>query len=404
MSGASGFPQLASQFLLRPDVVFLNHGSFGACPRPVFERYQAWQRELEAEPVEFLGRRFATLMLDARQQLGQYLGCSADELLFVPNATTGLNLVARSLQLEPGDEVLTADHEYGALDRTWRYVCHERGARYVRQTLPLPLESSEQVVDALWAGVGPRTRVLFLSHITSPTALILPVAELVHRARAAGILTVIDGAHAPGQLDLDLTQLGADYYSGNCHKWLCAPKGSAFLYARREMQAQLRPLVVSWGWNRTEASDRGEWLAPAGLVAEQEWQGTRDVSAYLSVPSAIQFQAEHNWPRVRRDCHELLREARRRMTELSGLAPLCPDSPEWFVQMAACPIPPCDGPRLQQALLDRFRVEVPITENNGRQYVRVSVQAYNKAPDIDTLLRALEQLLGEPEFSHVRTG
>ncbi|HNR96894.1 MAG TPA: aminotransferase class V-fold PLP-dependent enzyme, partial [Anaerolineae bacterium] len=333
MATSSGPSRLRAQFLLRPDVVFLNHGSFGACPRPVFERYQEWQRELEAQPVEFLGRRFGSLMLEARESLGQYLGCAADELLFVPNATTGLNIVARSLPLDPGDQVLTTDHEYGALDRTWRYVCHLCGARYVRQPLPLPLENRDQVIEAIWAGVSPRTRVLFLSHITSPTALILPIGELVRRARENGITTVIDGAHAPGQLELDLTALGADYYSGNCHKWLCAPKGSAFLYARRDRQTELQPVVVSWGWNREEQGCDGT-VAPAGLVAEQEWQGTRDISAFLSVPAAIQFQAENDWPAVRQSCHELLRRARRRIAGLSGLEQLCPDSPEWFAQMA----------------------------------------------------------------------
>lgn len=394
MNSVTGRTSLAAQFLLQPDVVFLNHGSFGACPRPVFERYQAWQRELEAQPVEFLGRRFATLMLEAREALGRYLHCAADELLFVPNATTGLNIVARSLRLEPGDEVLTTDHEYGALDRTWRYVCYQSGARYVRQALPLPLQSPDQVVDAIWPGVSPRTRVLFLSHITSPTALILPVADLVRRAKERGITTVIDGAHAPGQIELDLKLLGADYYSGNCHKWLCAPKGSAFLYARRDRQAELLPLVVSWGWNREEEGRDGA-AAPAGLVAEQEWQGTRDVSAYLTVPAAIQFQAEHDWPSVRQSCHELLRLARRRIADLTGLEQLCPDSREWFRQMAALPLPPCDGPRLQSALYDRFRIEVPITECNGRHYVRVSVQGYNKAEDVDALVEALAGLLDE---------
>ncbi|MBN1661062.1 MAG: aminotransferase class V-fold PLP-dependent enzyme, partial [Anaerolineae bacterium] len=239
-------------FLLQPDVVFLNHGSFGACPRSVFEVYQRWQLELERQPVEFLGRRAPELMRAARQALGSYLGAEADDLVYVPNATTGLNAVARALPLLPGDEVLATDHEYGALDRTWRFVCARRGARYVNQPVPLPVESAEQVVEAIWGGVTERTRVLFLSHITSPTALILPVEALVRRARSAGILTVIDGAHVPGQTPLDLEALGADFYSGNCHKWLCSPKGAGFLYARREVQNLLEPLVVSWGWQPEE--------------------------------------------------------------------------------------------------------------------------------------------------------
>jgi len=225
---------LCDLFLLDPDVIFVNHGSFGACPRPVFAAYQAWQRELERQPVEFLGRRFAALIAEARTALGAYVGAGADDLVYVPNATTGLNIVARSLELAPGDEVLATDHEYGALDRTWRFICAKRGARYVRQPVELPITSAEEVVEAVWAGVTDRTRVLFLSHITSPTAIIIPVAELVRRAREAGIITVVDGAHAPGQIPLDLESLGVDFYAGNCHKWMMAPKGSAFLYARRE--------------------------------------------------------------------------------------------------------------------------------------------------------------------------
>ncbi|MDD5564177.1 MAG: aminotransferase class V-fold PLP-dependent enzyme, partial [Thermoanaerobaculaceae bacterium] len=273
-------------FLLRPGVVYLNHGSFGACPRPVFERYQAWQRELEAEPVEFLGRRFAELMRDARGALAAFVGAGPDDLVFVPNATTGLNAVARSLRLKPGDEVLATDHEYGALDRTWTFVCEKRAARYVRRPLPLPIRSAEEIIDAVWSGVTGRTRVLFLSHVASTTAIILPVKELIGRARERGILTVIDGAHAPGQIPLDLAALGADFYAGNCHKWMNAPKGSAFLYARAGAQPLLEPLVVSWGWR----SDRP---GPSRFVDEHEWQGTRDVAAYLAVPAAIEFMREH---------------------------------------------------------------------------------------------------------------
>jgi len=428
-------------------VVFLNHGSFGACPRPVFEVYQAWQRELERQPVEFLGRRFTDLMRTARQALAACVGANADDLVYVPNVTTGLNLVARSLPLQPGDEVLATDHEYGALDRTWRFVCQKRGARYVNQPLPLPLESAEQAVDAIWAGVTPRTRVLFVSHITSPTALILPVAELVRRAKQAGLLTVIDGAHTPGQIDLELDALGADFYAGNCHKWLCSAKGAAFLHARREVQHLLEPLVVSWGWEpvgikgrleiappaRTEASTpvdawpqapevRLESLMgweppltptsqivkepdfrgrPARFVEENEWQGTRDPAAYLSVPAAIQFQAEHNWPRVRAECHGLLQEARRRIEELTDLPPICPDSPDWYAQMAAFPLPACNAEELKRRLYEEYRVEVPIIEWNGRQFVRVSVQGYNSQADIDALVAALRALLyqGRAEFS-----
>ena len=377
---------LHDSFLLRPDVVFLNHGSFGACPRPVFETCQAWQLELERQPVEFLGRRFEALMRQARESLATFVGVQADELVYVPNATTGLNVVIRSLPLQEGDEVLSTDHEYGALDRTWRFICRKRGARYIRQSVPLPIESAEQVVESIWSGVTPRTRVLFISHITSPTAIIFPLAELIRRAREAGVITMIDGAHAPGQIPLDLKALGADFYSGNCHKWMCASKGSAFLYARREMQHLVEPLVVSWGWE-------SEKPGPSRFIDEQEWQGTRDIAAYLSVPAAIQFMAEHDWPRVQRECHELAGYARERVSELTGLPPIAPDSPEWFAQMAALPIPLCDLDVLKRRLYDEFHIEIPTVEWNGRPFLRISIQAYNTRADVDALAEALKVLL-----------
>ncbi|HDQ73669.1 MAG TPA: aminotransferase class V-fold PLP-dependent enzyme [Chloroflexi bacterium] len=393
-SKRGGNVTLRDEFLLRPDVTFLNHASFGACPRPVFEAYQRWQLELERQPVEFLGRRFVDLMRQAREALGAFVGADADDLVYVPNATTGLNVVARSLPLAPGDEILTTDHEYGALDRTWRFVCAERDARYVRQPVALPVTSTEQVVEAIWAGVNDRTRVLFLSHITSPTAIILPVGELVRRAREAGLITVIDGAHAPGQIPLDLAALGADFYAGNAHKWMMAPKGAGFLYARREHHALLRPLVVSWGW---EAAEPG----PSRLVDYHEWQGTRDPAPFLAVPAAIRFMAAHDWPRVRERCHQLAREARQAVAELTGLAPLTPDDATaetademagkaaWFAQMVAFFLPPCDGEAVKRRLYDDFGIEIPVTYWRDRQLLRLSVQGYNTREDVEALLAAL---------------
>ena len=206
---------LKQHFLLDPSVTFLNHGSFGATPKPVFEEYQRWQRELENQPVEFLGRRFTGLMADARAVLGEYLGTHADNLVYTQNVTISMNIVARSLELSAGDEVLTSDHEYGAMDRTWRFLAQQHGFTYINQ--PVSLASKEAFVESFWSGVTERTRVIFLSHITSPTAVIFPVAEIIQRARAAGIITVIDGAHVPGQIPLDLDSLGADFYGGNLH-------------------------------------------------------------------------------------------------------------------------------------------------------------------------------------------
>ncbi len=377
---------LKAEFLLDPDVVFLNHGSFGACPRPVFRVYQDWQAEMERQPVEFLGRRFAPLMQAARSALAAYLGADADDLVYIPNAITGINILARSLPLAAGDEVLTTDQEYGACDRAWQFVCAQRGARYVRQSLPLPLASREAVVEAIWSGVTTRTRVLYLSHITSSTAIILPVAELVQRAAAAGILSVIDGAHAPGQIDLNLSALNADFYTGNLHKWVMAPKGAAFLYARRALQPLVKPLVVSWGWE-------SEQPGPSRFVDWHEWAGTRDISAYLSVPAAIAFMQAHDWPAVRAACHALLSDARAGMAALTGLPALTPDSPDWFAQMAAFPLPSCDAVALKNRLYDEFKVEAPITTLGERLFLRVSVQGYNDAGDIAALLAAMGQVL-----------
>lgn len=373
-------------YQLRRDIAFLNHGSFGACPRPVFDTYQEWQRRLETQPVAFLGRDLADYLATARQPLARYLGTHPEQLVFVPNATLGMNIVARSLDLQPGDEVLGTNHEYGAVERTWRFNCAQRGAQYHTQAIPLPVTSPQAIVEHLWEGVTERTRVIVVSHITSPTALIFPVAEICHRARAQGILTVIDGAHAPGQVALDLDAIGADFYTGNCHKWLSSPKGAGFLYARQERQSMLQPLIISWGW---ESRAPG----PSRFHDYFDWTGTADPSAYLSVPAAIDFQAQHDWQSVRAACHRLINDARDRIASLTGLPHIVPDSDEWWGQMCAIPLPPCDVVELQRRLYDDYQVEVPLLDWDDRPYVRVSIQAYNSPADIDRLVDGLSHLL-----------
>ncbi|MCB1182468.1 aminotransferase class V-fold PLP-dependent enzyme [bacterium] len=371
-------------FQLRDDVTFLNHGSFGACPREVFAVYQELQRELEAEPVDFLSleRSLPGRLAAARARVAGFLGAERDEIVFVPNATTGMNIVARSLALGPGDEVLTTDHEYGAIDRTWTFLCEKSGARYVRRPLPGPLDDPDAVVAAVWAGVTPRTRVLALSHITSPTALVLPVAPLVARARAAGIITVIDGAHAPGQIDLDLGRLGADFYTGNLHKWLQAPKGAAFLHARAEVQHLVEPLVVSWGW-------RSARPGPSRFVDEQEWTGTRDPSAWLAVPAALDFWEREEWPAVAAECRDLLRTARRELLAWAGTPPLATAEP-WLAQMATVRLPDGLDPVALGAFLRRERsVEIPVFAFADRGWLRISIQGYNTPDDVAALLAGL---------------
>ena len=346
-------------FLLDPGVTYLNHGSFGACPRAVFEVYQHWQRELEREPVEFIVRRLPDLLAESRAALGAFVGAAADDLTFVPNAGTGINMAARAVDLAPGDEVLATDLEYGALNFTWEWVCERTGARYVR----VPW-------DELLDHVTERTRVLYLSHITSETALELPVAGLVARGRELGLVTIVDGAHVPGHIPLDVESIGADFYAGNCHKWLCAPKGAGFLWVAPAWQERVHGTIVSWGYE----AGRGTFIDRTQL------QGTRDPSAYLSVPAALEFVREHD---DAERCVALAREARRELCELLDEAPLAPES---MVQRMASFRVPCDAYALQRTLWDEHRIEIPAMRDD---LMRISVAMYTDRADVDRLLSTL---------------
>ena len=382
---------IRGMFLLDPDLIFLNHGSFGACPVQVMQRYQRWQMEMERNPVEFLGRRSADLLAQSRAVLAKTLGADAENLVYLPNATTGVNTVARSLRLQAGDEILTSDHEYGACDNTWEFVCQHSGARYVPVDIPLPFKA-EEFVQRIWAGVTPRTRVIFLSHISSTTALIFPLAELCRRAREAGILTLIDGAHVPGHIPLNLNALGADFYTGNCHKWLCAPKGAAFLHVRPQHHALVDAGVVSWGYSATIAGHTGFDAYTGSTLLERrlQWQGTRDIAAFLSVPAAIEFQAEHAWDRVRRDCHAMAAQTLHRICAITGLEPISRD--EDFAQMVAIPVPPMNAQLLKDTLFERYRIEIPVTSHKDMLFIRLSVQAYNTQEDLDALVDVVREI------------
>ena len=378
---------LRDLFLLDPEVIFLNHGSFGATPRPVFEAYQAWQRRLERQPVQFIGRELGGHLAEARRVLGDYLNADKDDLVYVPNATFALNIVANSLALGPGDEVLTTDHEYGACDNVWDFLSRKRGFCYIKQPLPLPFTTPEEIVEQIWQGVTPRTKVIFASHITSPTAVILPIAAICQRAREAGIITVIDGAHAPGQLPLDLPAIAADFYFGNAHKWLCAAKGAAFLHTRRERHHLIEPLVVGWGWGQ----DRLPRYGSDYLDYLQNW-GTNDFSAYLSVPAAIQFQAEHNWSAVRQQCHEILCHTLPRIQAITGLPTPYPEL--FYEQMAIAPLPPItDLTAFKTHLYDQYCIEIPCFAWQNHQFLRISVQGYNTQEDMDVLVQAMAEVI-----------
>jgi isopenicillin-N epimerase len=342
-------------WLLDASVTHLNHGSYGACPRPVLEAQQAWQRELERSPTDFLWRRLPALLDEARGAIGGLVGARPDELALVHNTTSGLNAVIRSLRLEAGDEVLTTAHEYGALVRTWAFV-----------DATLVVVEPDAIADA----IGPRTRVVFLSHITSETASVLPVEAACAAAREAGVLSVVDGAHVPGHLTLDLSALGADVYAGNCHKWLSAPKGSAFLWARPEHHGWIEPVVTSWGWQRD-----------ARFAEKHEWQGTFDPSAWLTIPTAVAV-----WRGLDHQAgDELVARGRELLPPIAGIpAP----------RMWSSELPAGDAEALRETLLERHPIEVPVLEWRGRRLVRVSVAPYTTAGDLDRLHAALEAELG----------
>jgi isopenicillin-N epimerase len=341
-------------FLLDPEITFLNHGSYGATPRVVFERYQAWQRDLEREPVDFISRRLEGLLAEARAELAAYIRARPTDLVFVQNATTGVNVAARALGLRPEDEVLSTTLEYGACVMAWQRVCRLVQVPY----------------DELFEHVTERTKGVFVSHITSDTGIRLPVEDIVRVARGLGLVTIVDGAHAPGHIDLDLDALGADFYAGNCHKWLCAPKGSGFLHVRPEWHERVDGPIVSWGYEE-----------PATFSSRVERQGTRDAAAYLSVPAAIAFQREHD---VRARCTALAREARRELCALLGTEPIAPE--EMVLQMASVRLPRPDT-SLSQRLFDEHRIEVPVSRDG--ELLRVSIAAYNTRDDVDRLLSAL---------------
>jgi len=383
---------LAAEFApfwkIKKGVTYLNHGSFGPSPEPVIQAAANWTRELEMEPCEFFQRRSPELLAGARRRLGEFVGADAADLLYVANATFGGNIVARSLRFEPGDEILTTDHEYGAMTRMWEFMGRTTGAKLKVQSIPFPIRSHDETVDALFAGLTDRTKLVFVSHVTSPTGLIFPVKAIVERAHRRGVPVFIDGAHAPGMFPLNLSEIGAEMYTGNCHKWMAAPFGSGFLHAVPEFAGKLEPLVVGWG------KQPGKWEKDPLWQREFEWLGTRDYAPFLATPTAIDFLEIIGVERLAEHSHGLVRYARQRVAEMTQLEPICPDDLSHYGSMAAMPMPPGDRAELQDALWHRFGIEIPVVEWQGRRFVRVSAHAYTTVKDIDRLMDALKVLLG----------
>ncbi|OZH55139.1 penicillin epimerase [Hydrocoleum sp. CS-953] len=383
---------------LDPNVTFLNHGSFGACPLPVLTAQTQLREKLEREPVHFFIREFETLLDEAREKLAEFVGAKSEELAFVPNATTGVNAVLRSLNFSSTDELLTTDQEYNACRNALNFVSDRAGAKVVVASLPFPVESPQQIVEAVIKHISPRTRLALLDHVSSSTAFVFPIKQLVKELAKRGVDTLVDGAHAAGMLPLNLEEIGAAYYTGNCHKWLCAPKGAGFLYVRQDKQENIHPLTISHGANSTRTDK-----SPFHL--EFDWMGTDDPTAYLCVPEAIKFMGSllsGGWLELMEKNKSMVLVARHLLQEKLGIKiDCCPD--EMIGSMAVVKLPDEGEDEiysglispLQNDLWEKFRIEVPIVRwpNKRRRLLRISAQIYNSYSQYEYLAEALVKLL-----------
>ncbi|MBE9178884.1 aminotransferase class V-fold PLP-dependent enzyme [Oculatella sp. LEGE 06141] len=381
----------AQHWSIDPSIRFLNHGSFGACPTAVLEKQRSLQAQLELEPLRFFERELEPLLDAARNELASFVGADEADVVFVPNATTGINTVLRSLTFQAGDELLTTNHEYNASRNALNFAAERSGARVIVADIPFPIASADCILDILLAHLSSRTRLVLLDHVTSQTGMIFPIEAIVQSLTAQGVDVLVDGAHAPGMVPLQLNALGATYYTGNCHKWLCAPKGAAFLYVRPEKQAAIRPLVISHGAN-SPRTDRSRFHL------EFDWTGTADPTAYLCVPEAIRLIGSlmpGGWSAVMSHNRSMALAARQRLCDALNVAPPCPE--EMIGSMAVVPLSMGTAERLadklKQSLFDRYQIEVPVVPWHSPPWmVRVSAQLYNTLSDYDVLARALVDL------------
>lgn len=388
----SDWRDLADQWSFRPGTVYLNHGSFGPAPKPVRDTQLHWQRQLYEQPMDFFVRQLPLVWADSRQQLATFVGADDEDIIFVENATAAMNLVAQAVQLQPGDEVVLTDHEYGAVRRIWQRRAAQCHATVREVSLPVPFRDRTATADAFVEAVAPPTRVVVLSHVTSPTAVVLPVAEILNRLRKRDIVTVIDGPHALAQVPVNVQQLGCDFYTASCHKWLSAPFGSGMLYVSKRWQSHVRPLFLSWGLLPPDEPER--WWQ------EFYWLGTRDPSAYLAVPSAIAFLEQVGWAAFRQRTHYLANYARNRLLDQFHVEPLVPDSPAWYGSMAHVPIPACNPREIQDRLWQEFGIEVPFVSWKNHTYIRVSCHLYTMTSHLDYLADALRKIFARMGETH----
>jgi isopenicillin-N epimerase len=382
---------IKSQFLIDPNITFLNFGSFGGSPKVVYDNYQKWQRELEFNPVQFITVNGIKYLQETREALGNFIGCHPDDVVMVTNPSYAVNIVAKNFKLQAGDEVLATSLGYGACDRTWKYYCNKAGAKYVQQKINLPIASKESFLQDFFVGINEKTKLIFVDHITSATGLILPLQEICDYANEKGILIFVDGAHAPGQVMLNLQTLKADIYTGACHKWMMTAKGSSFLYVKKELQNLLDPLVVSWGYDAIYPSH-------SQFLDYHQMQGTRDFSAFLTIPTAIQFMHDNNWEVTRATCNDIVMSNAKRFCDLLHTNPISPLTKDFIGQMFSIPIN-CKDPLVLKALLfNKYKIEVPVMPHNDMLFIRYSIQAYNIQEDLDVLYEALKDIISTNEL------
>ena len=371
-------------FLLDPDITFLNHGSYGACSKPVFKEYQDWQQKLENQPVQFMTNQVYSAMEKSRESMSQFVGCDEKELVFFQNPTTAVTNVIYNLDLKPGDEVLMSNHEYGALVRAWKMWGKKTRVKIIQQDISMPVTTEENFIEDFWTGVTDQTKVIFLSHITSSTALIFPIEKIIKLAKEQNILTIIDGAHVPAHIPLNIHELGCDFYTGACHKWLCAPKGSSFLFVKKEHQDWIKPVVVSWGKD-------GDDPTPSEFIQNFQWQGTRDMSAFLTIPTAINFYIKEIKP-YQAACKKIIQDTYSEFSSVLNTEPISAGR-EWLAQLVAHPLPKNIPSNLKKRLWEEYQIEIPVFEWNRQEFVRVSIQIYNTQKDVDLLMSALRSLI-----------
>ena len=378
---------LKEQFLLNKDIHFLNFGSFGATPKPIFDNYQQWQRVLEAEPVQFMAFDGYEYLATSRAALANYLHCEdKDDLVYITSPTFGVNVIAKSFPLEAGDEILATNIEYGACDKTWEYYCEKKKATYRRQPITLPITNKETFIAEFFEGIRPTTKAIFISHITSATALIFPVKEICAIAKSKGLITIVDGAHAPAQVELNIGELMADFYIGACHKWMMAPKGCSFLYAHKSVQYICEPLVVSWGYKAAKPSH-------SKFLDYHQMIGTRDFSAFLAVPTCILFMQENNWNAVSKKCREMVLANAQPFYDLLGTKPISPLTSEWIGQMISIPIKTTEPEILQRKLFVDYKIEIPLMRQGEDVYMRYSINVFNSLEDLEALYKALGEIM-----------